>query len=137
LIDHVKFNAGEPIDDWLIEPNANELAEQREIVLALLRGLPVTDEYRAGRIRFVHTPLRDDAFTVKHAAAQEKFRSEENDPYFWFRCDTWYCDDLPFGVCKMKFTISRGEDNVVVSEQLFRVESASSFPPEATLPPLE
>ena len=133
VIDHVKFNAGEPIEDWLIEPNANELTAQRDAVLTILRGLPITDNYRAGRIRFVRTPLRNDAFTVHHAAAQERYASVKEGPYFWYRCDTWYCDDLPFGVCQMKFTVSRGEDNVVVSEQLFRVESASSFPPEATL----
>jgi len=133
IIDVEKFNAGAKIDEWLIEPNTNELAAQRKVVRTILRGLPVTDQYRAGRTRFVRTPLREDAFTVQHAAAQEKHRPEEDGPAFWYRCDTWYCDDLPFGVAQMKFTVSRDEDSVVISEQFFRVEDASSFPPKATL----
>ena len=83
-IDHVKFNAGEPIEDWLIEPNANELTAQRDAVLTVLRGLPITDNYRAGRIRFVRSPLRNDAFTKANLLPfLDVFADVAPGNYFW------------------------------------------------------
>ena len=71
---------------------------------------------------------------MKHAASRTRARLAEDAPLFEYRCDTWYCKELPFGVAQMKFTVTRVKDGVVVSEQLFRVEDASSFPAEANQP---
>ncbi|MBD3676264.1 MAG: hypothetical protein HUJ26_22365 [Planctomycetaceae bacterium] len=133
-IDAEKFAAGEKIDDWLIEPSAEESAEQRELVMTLLRGFPKTTYYRPGRRRYIRTSLREDAFTVQHAASRTRTRPQEEGLLYEYRCDTWYCEDLPFGVAQVKFTVKRVKDDVVVSEQLFRVDDASSFPPEASPP---
>lgn len=132
VIDHAKFDAGEKIDDWLLEPSAED-PEVRERVLLLLRGFPKSYTFDKGRIRYLRTPLRTDALTVHHASERVKTRLNDSSPLFWYRCDTYYCEDLPFGVAQVKFTVSRAEDGVAVSEQLFRVERASFFPPEATL----
>jgi hypothetical protein len=136
IIDREKFRTGDKIEDWLIEPSS-QMPDLRNRVMLLLRGLPKSYDFDKGRIRYLRTPLRTDAFTVHHAAERVQTRIQETGPLLWYRCDTWYCDDLPFGVAQVKFTVTRANDNVVISEQLFRVESASSYPEQATLKPAD
>ncbi|HUG19065.1 MAG TPA: hypothetical protein VMM56_08820, partial [Planctomycetaceae bacterium] len=130
IVDVDKFEAGKKIEEWLLSPT-DDSPEQRAEVLTLLCGLPRTGRFRPGRICYVRTPLRTDAFTVHHAAVRVSQSRGEPPAKYWFRCDTWHSDDLPFGVAQLQFSVTRDDDAVTVTELLLRVEQASSFPASA------
>ncbi|HSG69917.1 MAG TPA: hypothetical protein VLA12_05850, partial [Planctomycetaceae bacterium] len=67
VVDVEKFEAGKKISEWLIFPD-DDAPEQRAELIRLLRGVPGGRPYNRGRIRYLRTRLRTDAFTVHHAA---------------------------------------------------------------------
>ena len=131
VVDVKKFEAGESIEEWLLSASEEE-PEQRVELMRLLRGVPGKRKYNRGRIRYVRTGLRTDAFTVHHAAVSSGEARGEPPKNYSIRCDTWYCEDLPFGVAQVEFSVTRAADRAVVSELFLRVEQASSFPASAS-----
>jgi hypothetical protein len=131
VVDVEKFEAGKKISEWLIFPDDDAPAQRAELI-RLFRGVPGGRAYNRGRIRYVRTRLRTDAFTVHHAAVSGDESRGEPPAKLAVRCDTWYSNDLPFGVAQVKFSVTRDSDGVEITELLLRVEQASSFPDSAT-----
>ena len=74
---------------------------------AFLHGLPTLRKsgYRRGKVRYLKTQLRRDAFRCRHAAGQVTYTPPGETRPLLFRTDLWLCPEVPFGVLKMESTI--------------------------------
>jgi len=104
-IDVARFRAGDRVADVVNWPDTATLSRtERQADLTFVRGLPDNREYKADRIRYVFLPLRNDAFRCLTAAAAVNF--PERDPTHHYRCDTWLCEELPFGVAQYAIRVT-------------------------------
>ena len=72
-----------------------------------LHGLPTLRKsgYRRGKVRYLKTQLRPDAFRCRHAAGQVDFRPPGQKRTLRYRTELWLCPEVPFGVLKVETTI--------------------------------
>ena len=112
VIDEDAFNGGRQASEFLI---ADDLSStQRSAALSFLRGVPRARKYNPGRKRYVHTPIRNDAFECQLAATQVYFKPRNSTKTLRYRSDTWLCSDVPFGVVKMQFSIFDMDNDTIV-----------------------
>lgn len=100
---------------------------QKQADFTFVRALPLKREYRAGKIRYVHLPLRNDAFRCQMAAASVNY--PQDDPSLLFRCDTWLSEELPFGVAQYEIKVTDLETGNIVQMEHWSVSDC--FPPPA------
>ena len=133
LIDAKRFHDGAPTADFIrwSDPVAVSPA-QKQSDLTFVRALPLKKEYRAGKVRYLRLPLRDDAFRCQTAAAAVDH--PHDDPLHQYRCDTWLCDELPFGVAQFEIKVTDNDSGAVVHQERWTVSEC--FPEvTATAPP--
>lgn len=133
LIDAKRFHEGAPTADFVrwSDPAATSAA-QKQSDLTFVRALPLKKEYRAGKVRYLRLPLRNDAFRCQTAAAAVDY--PHDDPLNQYRCDTWLCDELPFGVAQFEIKVTDNDSGAVVHLERWTVsdcfpEVASTAPP--------
>ena len=68
-----------------------------------LRQLPKPVAYRPGHVRYWKLPLRDMAFKTQHIAATADARDADG-TVFRHRVDGWLCEDVPFGVIRLRLS---------------------------------
>lgn len=126
-VDPVAFNAGKDARGFLVAQDG----ESRSDAMTFLRGLPRRRRYNVGKPEYLFTYLRRDAFKCWQAASRVPFAAPGSGRQNWYRCDTWLCDDLPFGVAQVRFRVSDGQTGEPLSSLTLTVVKASRFPKSA------
>ena len=133
LIDADRYQAGASTADFVKWADPAAIGEgQQQADYSFVRGLPLKKEFRAGRIRYVHLPIRTDAFRCQLAAAAVDHPLQS--PTHQYRCDTWLCEELPFGVAQYEIKVSNLDNGAIVHQERWTV-TASHPAPAATAPP--
>jgi hypothetical protein len=127
-VDPAAFNAGKDATRFLIAVDG----ESRSEAATFLRGLPRPRRYSVGKPDYLFTYLRRDAFKCWQAASRVPFAPPGSDRQQWYRCDTWLCEDLPFGVAQVRFRVGDGQSGESLSSLTLTVVKASRFPKSAT-----
>lgn len=109
LIDRQAFEAGHTPAKCLVWDDPVVTPAQQQDDLGWFRGLPLLKAYNPGYERYLHLPLRKDAFLCQRAAVQfdvsegsvgkEKLARR-------YRCDTWLSPEIPFGTARVEWTIT-------------------------------
>lgn len=126
LIDVRHFSEGASTADFVGWPDAATSTSQKMSDFTFVRALPLKKEYRAGRVRYLHLPLRQDAFRCQTAAAAVDF--PQDSPTHQYRCDTWLCDELPFGVAQYEVTVKDLATGTIVHQEQWTVTACSPEP---------
>ena len=82
-----------------------------------MRGLPQKVPFDGRVVRYLKTPLRTEALRCIQAAAHVRFSESERAAATVHRCDTWLCNDLPFGVAQVEFRISDSNGSILFQER--------------------
>ena len=119
------FNRGAPPKEFLVWPEADPTAEIRQDAYAILQGMPQQRNYRGGKISYLKTPLRTDAFRCRRAASQVYYRSDETDERLRYRVDVWLSEEVPLGVVRFILTVFHPKSTQVVSRRQFTATAVS------------
>lgn len=114
------FAAGEPVSRWLRGDDASAQAPQW--LAQLLQGLPTPRAYTAAGVRW----LRPTSSSVGYRCERGASRVRQNDAESgdcWYRCDVWYCGDVPFGVLRWKQTVSQVHGGEVLRVRTWTAQS--------------
>lgn len=117
-IDRARFDAGE-------DPSAFVVEGEPSVALAVfvLRQLPGPVTYRPGHIRYQKTPLRELAFQTQHVTATIDARRATGE-IIRHRLDAWLCDDVPFGVVRLRETLTEARSGAWLSQRDFVLSAA-------------
>jgi hypothetical protein len=121
LIDRVAFAAGKPPASCLVWPDRQTTPAQQQADLALFRGLPLLQAYRPGFVRYLKTALRADALPCQRVAAQVDFAPQADQPSQRYRSDVWLCDEVPFGVARVDWSVSDPATAAIVQQESWQV----------------
>jgi hypothetical protein len=128
-IDVTRFLAGGSTAEFIRWSDAGSMPdEQKQADYTFVRGLPLKKEFRAGKFRYLHLPMRRDAFRCQLAAAAVDY--PVNEPTHQFRCDTWLCEELPFGVAQYEVRVIDIETAAIVHLERWTVSDCSPKPAE-------
>lgn len=118
-IDPKTFRAGKKVAGFLW----GHIEEDEGTALTFLRGLPANRAYSVGKVDYIFNErLREDAFTCYRAAAQVTHGQKPN--VHRYRCDTWLCEDVPFGALQVKFTVYDGTTGEIISTRFLKAVAA-------------
>lgn len=123
-----RWNAGRPPGETLRWLDAGTSREQKLADLAFLRGLPLLQRYHPGFIRYVKTPLQDDAYRCQRAAAQVYF--DPGDGKKRYRVDAWFSDDVPFGAVQWDLQVANASDNTPIRLERWTLSRIDPAPAE-------
>ena len=130
-IDAKRLSEGAPVIDcvrW-----SDDVSPQQKVAdLTFVRGLPLKKEYRAGKTRYLRLPMRNDAFRCQTAAATVDFPVDE--PLYQYRCDTWLCDEFPFGTAQFEIRVTDIESGGLIRHEQWTVTDC--YPAPAATSPL-
>jgi hypothetical protein len=98
-------------------------------IAELLTGMPRTREYQPGVIRYVRTPVRNDAFQCQRAASRVIVGGMDgsSEPARIHRCDVWLTPELPFGVAQVEFTVTNARDSKIVRREIWIATATSGI----------
>ena len=112
---------------------SDDVSPQQKVAdLTFVRGLPLKKEYRAGKTRYLRLPMRNDAFRCQTAAATVDFPVDE--PLYQYRCDTWLCDEFPFGTAQFEIRVTDIESGGLIRHEQWTVTDC--YPAPAATSPL-
>ena len=138
LIDVQRFHDGAPTADFVrwSDPAAVSLP-QKLSDMTFVRALPLLKAYRAGKVRYLRLPLRNDAFRCQTAAAAVDYPPDNR--LHQYRCDTWLCDEFPFGVAQFEIKVTDLDTGGIVHSERWTVSDcypdvAATAPPPLPLP---
>lgn len=134
LIDREHFAAGRPSAECLRWINAEITAEQQQADLTRYRGLPLLKAYHPGYERYLHLPLRDDAFACQRAAAQCDVTDPQTQNVHRHRSDIWLSREIPFGTARMEWTVSEPATGEVLHREVW--EATRCEPTVASTSPI-
>ena len=117
LINVENFNRGDSPAEFLAWTDPKVTPAQQQADLAFVRGLPQKVPFDGRVIRYLKTPLRTEALRCIQAAAHVRFSESERAAATVHRCDTWLCNDLPFGVAQVEFRISDSNGSILFQER--------------------
>ncbi len=117
-IDRAQFEAGE-------DPQAFVADGEPSSALAayVLRQLPGQVTYRPGHVRYQKTSLREFAFQTQHVTAAIDARRPTGE-IIRHRLDAWLCDDVPFGVVRLRETLTEARSGDWLSQRDFVLTAA-------------
>jgi hypothetical protein len=120
-IDKAKFSQGLPPADFLFwnDPKVTEQKQQADF--AFVRGLPRKVPFTARTIRYLKTPIRQEAFKCQLAAAHVAYSAKDGESPLVYRCDTWLTDDVPFGVAQVEFRITHPDNGTILLQERWTV----------------
>lgn len=134
-IDVARFMAGDSTADFMKWDDAAKVSTEQKVAdFNFVRALPLKKEYRGGKFRYLRLPLRNDAFRCQQAAATVDYPQAE--PTHQYRCDTWLCDELPFGVAQYEIRVLDLETATVAHLERWTVTGCSPAP-APTAPPFK
>ena len=133
FIDARAFNAAKPPIDFVRWPDGAPARTQLIETLSFVGGLPGRKEYKPSSLRYLKTPLREDKFQCRRAAAGVRFRPSEDGPELYYRTELWLCPELPFGVARIILTVSDPKTDENLSQVILSVHGAGRYPKQTLL----
>ena len=129
FIDVELFQAGLPPGKFLRWPKKTPTTDQRSRARASLHGLPRLrfSGYRRGKVRYVRTGLRRDAFVCRHSAGQVDFHAPGDNRRRRYRTELWLCPDVPFGVVRVVSTVYDFPTGALLARRELTAVAASGF----------
>jgi hypothetical protein len=91
-------------------------------------GLPSVRPYRRENVRYLKTPLRNDAFACRKAAAQVAVEDPHTGRTSIYRSEVWLTAAVPFGVLQIEQTVRDDEtDELLSARRLTAVATSRSL----------
>ena len=128
------FQAGKPPAAFLHKDSRISQPQGFTSMHAFLHGLPTLRKsgYRRGKVRYLKTELRPDAFRCRHAAGQVDYRSPGEKRTLRYRTELWLCPEVPYGVLKVETTIyDKATGTLVGRRQMIATAVGKLLPPTA------
>lgn len=126
-LDRKKLAGGKGIAASLVDASGGD----RQAVIRFLAGLPRPVKYGADKIRYLHTPLRRDAFACMAGGASVGFKPQAKGRELRYRRLIWWNDEVPFGVVQIEDTTNDPRDNAVLFRQRLTVTRSGKLLPKA------
>jgi len=117
-IDRARFDAGADPQDFVIEGQPSAA-----LAAFVLRQLPGPVSYRPGHVRYQKTSLRELAFETQHVTAAIDARRASGE-IIRHRLDAWLCKDAPFGVVRVRETLTEARSGDWLSQTDYVLTSA-------------
>lgn len=128
-IDLPAFKAGKWPKEFLRWPNEDVSQKEKYAAYRFFYGMPRPRKYNPGKIRYLFTPLRDDAFRCQLAASQVSVTIASQtaaEDKLRYRKDLWLSDQIPFGIAQVETSVYDEQTNQLLSRQTLIVTNASS-----------
>lgn len=123
-LDVAAMNANADIREILLWPDGDPSRDQLVQAVEFLRGLPASRTYAPGKIRYLGSRLRKEAFQTRHAATRVYGTPRDHPRPTIYRRDVWTTDDVPFGVLEYRITIQDARTGEVVHQSTMRAAAA-------------
>lgn len=109
-----EYQAGEPVTNWLrmFDGSSSEI----EWLVHLVQGLPISRTYAPSGVRWFQQTPDSHGYRCERAASRVRIDDEQLGQC-WYRCDIWYCDEVPFGVLRWKTVVSQETSGELVRIQ--------------------
>lgn len=130
FVDEDLFNQGVAPEEflcWTCGEGEPPSAEARHTLVTLLRNMPRDRPYNAGRIRYLKTPFAPDAFTCQIAASRVPYQPAGGSQKYWYRSETWICEQMPFGVIRFETILNDAESNAPAGYQKYELVGLSWY----------
>ncbi|MCA9038960.1 MAG: hypothetical protein KDA65_01295 [Planctomycetaceae bacterium] len=122
-LNRLKFEQGAPANElFRFAENVDEFTRQR--ITDWLTGSPKPNYYRVRDYRYLHTPIRPEAFRCMRATSSLVLRASENGPVRRYYCMAWWSEDVPFGVVRVRQSIS-STNGVPLTQHVWEMTAAS------------
>ena len=112
-IDRKKLASGKGIAASLVDASGGD----RQAVIRFLAGLPKPVKFGADKVRYLHTPLRRDAFACEAGGASVVVKPQSKGRELRFRRLVWWSAEIPFGIAQVEDTTNDHRDNSVLFRQ--------------------
>lgn len=135
-IDRAALAASAPVDEILLWRDGQPSAEDRAWAEEFLRGLPSARPYAPGKLRYINSPLRTEAFQTRHAASRVLATPRDHPRPTIYRRDVWASDDVPFGVLEFRIMIHDARSGELVRQSTMRAVAAGrveEFDPDSLI----
>ena len=108
------FESGMPVSDWLrIANDEGVLLPSPPWLTQLMQGMPGPRNYAANGVRWFRPTPDGRGYRCERAASRVSM-DDERLGRCTYRCDVWYCDDVPFGVLRWKQTIIQESSSEII-----------------------
>lgn len=124
VLDIQALASGAPVEQILLWPDAGPTAAERARAVEFLRGLPAPRPYAPGKLRYLGSPLRREAFQTRHAASRVLATRRDHPRPTIYRRDVWTTDDVPYGVLEYRVSIQDARTGEVVRQTTMRARAA-------------
>ena len=108
-----EFESGEPVAGWLRMANDQQPPDW---LVQLMQGMPTARPYTASGVRWFQPTPDAPGYRCERAASRVRIHDRQRGPC-WYRCDVWYCDDVPFGLLRWKTTVSQDVSGEIIQVQ--------------------
>ncbi|MEZ6048078.1 MAG: hypothetical protein R3C11_21375 [Planctomycetaceae bacterium] len=99
--------------------------ETRTRIIEWLSVGPKAGYFRVRDYRYLRSPqLRSEAFRCMRATSSITHRRHADQPYYRYYCMAWWTEDVPFGVVRVRKTLSDAA-GVLLTQQVWVMTSAS------------
>ncbi len=131
-IDRAAFDSGADVAAFVVAGEPSKAAAVRTF-----RRLPAAAAYRPGHVRYEKSrlPQRELAFQAQHVTATADARAGGR--VFRHRLDAWLCPEVPFGVVRLRATLTDAMTGEIESRREYAAAAAGRVDPAAwaeTLP---
>lgn len=123
VISVAAFNAGVSPAGFVLWPDGAPPEPERQSVLVFLSGLPGAPQYVLLQERFLHVPLRTDAFQIERAYAQVRVGTDR------CRREVWFTSAVPFGIVQILDQVTDADGVVISRQSLSAVRAGTIFEP--------
>ncbi|MGC1274538.1 MAG: hypothetical protein WBC44_12605 [Planctomycetaceae bacterium] len=117
-IDREQFDAGARPIEFVVSGKPS-VAE----AIGALQRLPKSVEYRPGPVRYQKLPARELAFRTQLVTATIDVRRRSGN-VLRHRIDAWLCDDVPFGVVRIRETLTDARTGDWISRRDYQLTDA-------------
>lgn len=106
---------------------AEATAREKRIAEIFLQGMPAQRRFYYGNIRYLKTPLQDDAIECRLAASQIRYTLPGSSRKLLYRRQVWLSDRVQFGVLQFEDTVTDEATNEVLYRQRLTASVVSSL----------
>ncbi|MEO1993884.1 MAG: hypothetical protein ABGZ17_01245, partial [Planctomycetaceae bacterium] len=136
MVDPALFASQKPVEQLVVWPDPPPTEEERRVVWSLLHGLPVakrqTSFYRRYVVRYLATPLGDDALECRRTGA-DVFRDLDS-RRMRYHTDVWFSEHVTFGCVQFQQTVTDQSTGEIVSRRRMTVAREGHMSAPSPLP---
>ena len=123
-VDVAALKSNAKVEGMLLWPDGEPSPDERNEAVVFLRGLPAERPYAPAKLRYLGSPLRQEAFQTRHAASRVLATPRDHPRPTIYRRDVWATGDVPFGVLEYRITIQDARTGDVVRQSTMRATDA-------------